>query len=890
MSDTPLMKQYKEIKSQHEDSLLFFRLGDFYEMFFDDAIIASKELGLTLTARNREKGVEIPLAGVPYHTVNPYISKLVSKGYKVAVCEQTEDPQAGKGIVKREVVRIITPGTVVDVDTLDDKSNNYLMGIKITNNKIGISYIDITTGEFKVTEVEVDEHFNKLINEINKVEPREILINNNSSKLMIEKLKEYSNKNKISITEVDKIRESEKVLKDYFGVVSLESYGIDNNKLMIDVAAMVLNYAIEMQLDSDLTFEKIEVIGNEKYAEINSTTSNNLEIIKNQREKSVYGSLLWVLDKCKTSMGTRLLKQFINNPLLSKENIEDRQKKVQYFLENVLLREDIKDKLSEVYDLERLNGKIILGNENGKDLIALKTTLISSMELLSMLKDTDFFEGIDPNKIFDIYNLINESIKEDAPFSVREGGIIKKGYNSELDEIHNIMNTGKDYLMMIEKREKERTGIKNMKIKYNKVFGYFIEITKSNLDLVPDDYIRKQTLTNAERYITEELKKYEDTIINSKAKIVDLEYYLFKGISNKIKEDKSILSLLAKKIAFLDVIISYATVAVENDYVRPEITNEFSLEIIGGRHPVVEQLIKNTDFVSNDAKLTSEERFIVLTGPNMSGKSTYMKQIALICIMAQIGSYVPASSAKLSIVDKFLTRIGASDDILTGQSTFMVEMSEVSNILNNATENSLIILDEVGRGTSTFDGISIATAISEYIHEVIGAKTIFATHYHELTDLESKYKHMTNYRIEVEEKNGKIMFLRNIIKGGADKSYGIEVAKLAGLPKEVLHESKKILKKLESKKDFIEKTTNVRQLSLFDKEDDFDIFNEKVDTQDILINENDYNVSGHIEIPNYLLEIEKIIKEKNINNITPMEAMTLLYELKSKISEEMGDE
>lgn len=888
MSDTPLMKQYKEIKSQHEDSLLFFRLGDFYEMFFEDAVIASKELGLTLTSRNREKGMDIPLAGVPYHTVNPYVSKLVSKGYKVAICEQIENSPSDKGIVKREVVRIITPGTVVDIENLDEKSNNYLMAIKQGDNKIGISYIDITTGEFKVTEVEADDNYNKLMNEINKVEPREIIVHKNLSEEIMEKLEEYSNKNKVSLSTVEKIRDSEKILKDYFGVVSLESYGIENKKLIIDVSAMSLNYAIEMQLDSDLTFEKIELIGNEKYAEINSTTSNNLEIVKNQREKSVYGSLLWVLDKCKTSMGTRLLKQFINNPLLSKESILKRQEKVKYFLDNVLLREDIRDKLSDVYDLERLNGKIILGNENGKDLIALKNTLLSSMELMNMLKNMDFFDGIDPTIIFKIYNLIDISIKNDAPFSIREGGIIKKGYNSELDDIHDIMNTGKDYLMKIEQREKDRTGIKNMKIKYNKVFGYFIEITKSNLSLVPDDYIRKQTLTNAERYITEELKKYEDRIINSKARIVDLEYFLFKEVSNQIKEHKSQLSLLSKKIAFLDVIISYATVAVENNYTKPEITNDFSIEIIGGRHPVVEKLIKNTDFIFNDAKLTNEEKFIILTGPNMSGKSTYMKQIALICIMAQIGSYVPAKYAKLSIVDKFLTRIGASDDILTGQSTFMVEMSEVSNILNNATEKSLIILDEVGRGTSTFDGISIATAISEYIHEVIGAKTIFATHYHELTDLENKYDHMSNYRIEVEEKNGKIMFLRNIVKGGADKSYGIEVAKLAGLPKEVLQESKKILKKLESKRAFIENKVNVKQLSLFDIDENF----EKIDETKQNIKHLNLNDEIKIEnqIPQYLLEIEKIIKEKNINNITPIEAMTLLYELKNKISEETGND
>ena len=875
MADTPLMKQYKEIKSQHQDSILFFRLGDFYEMFYEDAIKASKELGLTLTSRNKEKDKDIPLAGVPYHTANPYIAKLISKGYKVAICEQTEDPKEAKGIVKREVIRIITPGTVMDVETLDSKSNNYLMSIRIVENIIGIAYIDITTGEFKVSEVGGDSEYSGLFNELNKIEPKEILVNPSFYESMKEKIDDFVQRNDATVTPIQKVRESEKFLTDYFGIVSLESYGINNKRAAIEAAAMALDYAVTMQIDGDLTVEKIEFLNTSNFAEINSITRKNLELTKNQREKTVDGSLLWVLDKCRTSMGTRLLKKYINNPLLNIEEILKRQKDVEYFISNVLIREDMKEKLENIYDLERLTGKIIFGNENGKDLIALKNTVKSSIELIYILKDTDFFEEIDLEILLDIYKQIDVSIRDDAPFSVREGGIIKSGYNEELDKIHNIMNSGKDFLLEIEKREKEVTGIKNMKIKYNKVFGYFIEITKSNLDYVPKNYIRKQTLSNAERYITPELKEYEDTIINSKAKIEDLEYYLFKEISKNIKEQKTLLSKLAEKLAYLDVIVSFATVAVENDYVKPEIDNDFSIRIVEGRHPVVEKLIGRTDFVSNNTELTEKERFIVLTGPNMAGKSTYMKQIALISIMAQIGSFVPAKEAKLSIVDKYLTRIGASDDILTGQSTFMIEMSETSNILNSATEKSLIILDEVGRGTSTFDGVSIATAISKYIYEKIKAKTIFATHYHELTDLENKFENMVNYRIEVEEKAGKVMFLRNIVKGGADKSYGIEVAKLAGLPKDILKESRKILHKLEQRRELIEKTVNVRQLSLFNQISE--------------IEEEEYENGSHELAEDMKNEkIEEIvydIENRDVNNMTPMEALAFLSEIKSKLEE-----
>ena len=873
MASTPLMKQYNEIKKNYEDSILFFRLGDFYEMFFEDAVKTSKELGLTLTSRNKEKDANVPLAGVPYHSASSYITKLVSKGYKVAICEQVEDPKSAKGIVKREVVKVVTPGTVVDVDSLDSKSNNYLLSIREADGKIGIAYIDITTGEFKVTEIEKEKDYSKLFNELNKIEPKEILLLDSFYEDVREQIDDYIQKNQASVSIVGKTRDGNKFLMDYFGVISLESYGIKDKKAVIGAAAMALDYAQTMQLENELTVEKIEFLNTSNYAEINSITRKNLELTKNQREKTVYGSLLWVLDRCKTSMGTRLLKRYINNPLLNVKEIEKRQKDVQYFIDNILIREDLKEKLDNVYDLERLLGKIIFGNENGKDLLALKNTLKSSIEIMNILKETNFFEEINVKKLYDVYVLIDESIDEDAPFTVREGGMIKRGYNQELDEIHQIMNSGKDFLLEIEQREKEATGIKNMKIKYNKVFGYFIEVTKSNLDLVPETYTRKQTIANAERFITPELKKYEDTIINSKAKISDLEYYLFKEISAQVKDERNILTNLAEKLAYLDVIVSFATIAIENDYVKPEmLENSDILEIVEGRHPVVEKLIGRSDFIANSTKLKEKERFVVLTGPNMSGKSTYMKQVALISIMAQVGSYVPAKEAKLSIVDKYLTRIGASDDILSGQSTFMVEMSEVSNILNNATEKSLIILDEVGRGTSTFDGVSIATAISIYIHNEIKAKTIFATHYHELTDLENKFDDIVNYRIEVNEKDGKVMFLRNIVKGGADKSYGIEVAKLAGLPKEILKESKKILKRLEQKKELIEKTVNVHQLSLFGENLGFD------DDED----EKKKEADEKMEV---MSDIIDEIEEKDINNITPMEALKFLSELKAKLEE-----
>lgn len=846
---TPLMKQYHEIKEKYKEYILFFRLGDFYEMFFDDAKIASKILGLTLTSRNREKDVEVPLAGIPYHSARPYIAKLVNAGYKVAVCEQTEDPKSTKGLVKREVVQIISSGTIQDIDYIDAKSNNYLACITTNSNSYAISFVDITTGEFKVLETTEDN----LLSEIYKIEPSEIIFTSTTK----DKISNLIEKLDVSKSVVSKINDGEKFLKNYFNIVSLEVFGIYGNKVLIDACALILDYILSMQLKNDLSIQKIELVNKFNVVEISSTSIKNLEIVKNQRDKSTYGSLLWVLDKCKSSIGSRKLKQLIQNPLLDKEELNRRYDDIEFLISNILKREDIKSNLDDVYDIERLMGKIIFSNENAKDLISLKKTIKSSIEISNLWPEK--FEGIDFNILNDIYLKIENTILDDAPFSVREGNMIKSGFNKELDDLRDIMNNGTKILLDIEAREKEKTGIKNLKIKFNNVFGYFIVVSKSQINLVPDTYIRKQTVSNAERFITEEIKNYEDKIINSKSKIQDLEYNLLKELSSYIKQYKDIFIKLSNIIAYIDIILAFSLATIENNYTRPNIT-ENKFEIKEARHPVVEKLIDVNSFISNDIQFDDKSNFIILTGPNMSGKSTYMKQIALISIMAQIGCFVPAKVANIKIVDKILTRIGASDDILSGQSTFMVEMSEVASIINSATKDSLIILDEVGRGTSTYDGLSIASAISKYIVENISAKTIFATHYHELTKLEEKYSNISNFRIEVEEKDNSVNFLRKIVKGGADKSYGIEVAKLAGLPKSIIREATKTLKSFENEK-------QEAQLSLFNN-----------------FTYENYDKIEDLESKIDILE-EKINKIKNIdtNNITPIEALLTLTKIKEEI-------
>ncbi|MGL4977760.1 MAG: DNA mismatch repair protein MutS [Cetobacterium sp.] len=867
--DTPLMAQYKEIKEQNQDSILFFRLGDFYEMFFNDAVVASKELGLTLTSRNKEKGIEVPLAGIPYHSSAGYIGKLVAKGYKVAICEQVEDPKATKGLVKRAVVRVITPGTIIDTEYLDEKSNNYLMGVVLKKDTIGLTYIDITTGEFVASEKpKTDDYVYRILGEINKVSPREVLIDEISYPELEKELKQFAQLNKININSCLKIKKSEEYLKEYFKVISLDSFDLNGKNVAVEAAAMVLDYVLELQKGNEIPVDKIIYTGSEDIMELNLTTQRNLDVVASTRENGVLGTLQWVLDGCKSSMGSRLLKHFLKNPSISKTVILERQNDIDFFYESVLLREEVRERLKDIYDIERIIGKLVLGNENARDLVALKKSILNSLDIYKVLKGAPIFE-IALDDLVKIYNLIERAIKDEVPFSVREGGMIREGYNSDLDELHNISNNGKDTILEIESREREKTGIKGLKIKYNKVFGYFIEVTKANIHLVPDDYIRKQTLANAERYIVEDLKIYEEKVLNAKDKIENLEYMLFKEISEEVKKYRKVLHDLAYKIAYLDVISNFAHMATKNGYVKPEITTDGSLEIIGGRHPIVEQLVGRENFIKNSIILNKEKNLIILTGPNMSGKSTYMKQIALILIMAHMGCYVPAEYARIGIVDKIFTRIGASDDLVTGQSTFMLEMSEVANIVNSSTKDSFIILDEIGRGTSTFDGISIATAITEYIHDNIEAKTIFATHYHELTQLESKLNKSTNFRIEVKEDEKEITFLREIVKGGADKSYGIEVARLAGLPKEILDRAKEMLKVLENRKMIIEKKVKKEQLILFGE------FEEEVKEEPIKkVEENIVQLENEEKI------VLRLLKEAELDKMTPLDAFLKLNELK----------
>lgn len=867
--DTPLMSQYKEIKKENQDNILFFRLGDFYEMFFEDAVIASRELGLTLTSRNKEKGIEVPLAGIPYHSSAGYIGKLVAKGYKVAICEQVEDPKATKGIVKREVVRVITPGTIIDTEYLDEKSNNYLMGIVVKKETIGLTYIDITTGEFVASEKKkTEDYVYKILGEINKISPREVLIDENSYTDLEKELKQFAQLNKINISSYLKVKKSEEFLKKYFKVISLDSFDLNNKVGAIESAAMVLEYVLELQKGNEIPVDKIIYTGSENIMELNLTTQRNLDVVASNRENGVLGTLQWILDSCRSSMGSRLLKHFLKNPSTSKDIILERQKDIEFFYKGVLLREEVREKLKDIYDIERIIGKLVLGNENARDLVALKKSILNSLEIYKILKGNPIFE-IALDELVEIYNLIESSIKDEVPFSIREGGMIKDGYNTELDELHNISNNGKDTILEIENRERERTGIKGLKIKYNKVFGYFIEVTKANIHLVPADYIRKQTLANAERYIVEDLKIYEEKVLNAKDKIENLEYHLFKEISEKIKNFRSILHELAYKLSYLDVITNFAHIATKNSYIKPEITTEGDIEIIGGRHPIVEQLVGRENFVKNSIVLNNDKNLIILTGPNMSGKSTYMKQVALILIMAHMGCYVPAEYAKIGIVDKIFTRIGASDDLVTGQSTFMLEMSEVANIVNSSTKNSFIILDEIGRGTSTFDGISIATAITEYIHDNIQAKTIFATHYHELTQLESKLSKSANFRIEVKEDEKEILFLREIVKGGADKSYGIEVARLAGLPMEILDRAKEMLRVLENRKMIIERKVKKEQLILFGEFEP--------ETKEEPIKKEEENI---IQLENEEKIVLRLLREAELDKMTPLDAFLKLNELK----------
>ena len=866
-ADTPLMQQYKKIKEEYKNEILMFRLGDFYEMFFEDAKTASKELGLTLTKRNREKGQDVPLAGVPYHSVASYIAKLVEKGYSVAICDQVEDPKSATGIVKREVTRVITPGTIIDVDFLDKNNNNYIACIKIntTENIAAIAYADITTGEFSVFEIKGKNFFEKALAEMNKIQASEILLDEKTYSEYIEIFKEKISFSGVKFTEVSNLKKAENFITSYFNIMSVEVFSLKSKDLAISTSANLLHYIDELQKGNDLPFSKIEYKNIDNIMELNISTQNNLNLVPKRNEET-RGTLLGVLDNCITSVGSRELKKIIKNPFLNIQKIKQRQFYVDYFYNDVLLRESIREYLKDIYDIERIAGKIIYGTENGKDLLSLKDSIRKSLEIYRLLKEHQEIKDIldiDVKILLDIYNKIELIIDAEAPFSVREGGIIKDGYNSELDELRKISKLGKDFILEIEQREKERTGIKGLKIKYNKVFGYFIEVTKANEHLVPEDYIRKQTLVNSERYIVPDLKEYEEKVITAKSKIEALEYELFKQLTSEIKEHIDSLYKLANRIANLDIVSNFAHIATKNSYVKPEMNEGEILEIKGGRHPIVETLIPSGTYVKNDIILDDKNNLIILTGPNMSGKSTYMKQVALNIIMAHIGSYVAADYAKIPIVDKIFTRVGASDDLLTGQSTFMLEMTEVASILNSATKKSFVVLDETGRGTSTYDGISIATAITEYIHNVIGAKTIFATHYHELTELEKELERAINFRVEVKEDGKNVVFLREIVKGGADKSYGIEVARLSGVPKEVLNRSRKILKKLETRKNLIENKIKAEQMMLFGTgfEEDF----EEEETE--ILSENEVKVLD-------------ILKNMDLNSMSPLESLLKLNELK----------
>ena len=865
--DTPLMQQYKKIKEEYKNEILMFRLGDFYEMFFEDAKTASKELGLTLTKRNREKGQDVPLAGVPYHSVASYIAKLVEKGYSVAICDQVEDPKSATGIVKREVTRVITPGTIIDVDFLDKNNNNYIACIKIntTENIAAIAYADITTGEFSVFEIKGKNFFEKALAEMNKIQASEILLDEKTYSEYIEIFKEKISFSGVKFTEVSNVKKAENFITSYFNIMSVEVFSLKSKDLALSTSANLLHYIDELQKGNDLPFSKIEYKNIDNIMELNISTQNNLNLVPKRNEET-RGTLLGVLDNCITSVGSRELKKIIKNPFLNIEKIKQRQFYVDYFYNDVLLRESIREYLKDIYDIERIAGKIIYGTENGKDLLSLKDSIRKSLEIYRLLKEHQEIKDIldiDVKMLLDIYNKIELIIDAEAPFSVREGGIIKDGYNSELDELRKISKLGKDFILEIEQRERERTGIKGLKIKYNKVFGYFIEVTKANEHLVPEDYIRKQTLVNSERYIVPDLKEYEEKVITAKSKIEALEYELFKQLTSEIKEHIDSLYKLANRIANLDIVSNFAHIATKNSYVKPEMDEEDILEIKGGRHPIVETLIPSGTYVKNDIILDDKNNLIILTGPNMSGKSTYMKQVALNIIMAHIGSYVAADYAKIPIVDKIFTRVGASDDLLTGQSTFMLEMTEVASILNSATKKSFVVLDEIGRGTSTYDGISIATAITEYIHNIIGAKTIFATHYHELTELEKELERAINFRVEVKEDGKNVVFLREIVKGGADKSYGIEVARLSGVPKEVLNRSRKILKKLETRKNLIENKIKAEQMMLFGTgfEEDF----EEEETE--ILSENEVKVLD-------------ILKNMDLNSMSPLESLLKLNELK----------
>lgn len=863
------MQQYFQVKKEYPGVILFFRLGDFYEMFFDDAKTAAKELDLVLTGRDCGLEERAPMCGVPFHSADSYIAKLVSRGYKVAICEQTEDPKAAKGIVKRDVIRVITPGTAIEGSILDEGVNNYLCAICKRDNETGLCFADVSTGEFHITAIGRDNGQESIINSLSSYAPKEILLNPAAAQLD-EVVKFATSRLEAGIGTLDDEQfdfdASTELIIQTMKREDISSLGIGHSKAAVCALGAVIAYLRETRKTDELeTPSEVEYYDGDDFMALDISARRNLELTKSMMTGDKKHSLLWVIDKTKTAMGKRMLRQWLERPLLNISRITKRQNSVGEFFDNNILRDTVRGSLSGVNDIERLMSRIAYSTANAKELRSLANTI----ELLPEIKDTispcssamlrAVYEDID--LLSDVHALIENAIVEDPPFSLREGGIIKQGFNSEIDELTDIVNGGASILAEIETREKERTGIPKLRVSYNKVFGYFIEVTNSYKNMVPEDYIRKQTLTNCERYITGELKELEGKVLGAKERLTALEYELFCTVRTQIAGEVERIQKTARAIATLDCLASLAETAYVNNYCAPHITNDGVIEIKDGRHPVVETLLDGAVFVPNDAMLdTLDNRCSIITGPNMAGKSTYMRQIALITILAQIGSFVPAKSARISVADAVFTRVGASDDLATGQSTFMVEMNEVSAIIKNATKNSLIILDEIGRGTSTFDGMSIARAVLEYVVKKIGAKTLFATHYHELTAMEGLLDGVNNYSIAVKKKGDDITFLRRIVRGGADQSFGIEVAKLAGIPNSVIKRAKVILKELEANKIEIE----------FKAED-----NEPEENDDI-----QYNFST-----NSASDILELIKATDINTLTPIEAMQTLYDLKKKVEE-----
>ena len=873
---TPMMQQYMETKAQYKDCILFYRLGDFYEMFFEDALTVTKELEITLTGKNCGLEERAPMCGVPYHSVEGYLNRLVQKGYKVAICEQVEDPKLAKGIVKREVVRIVTPGTNLNTQALDASKNNYIMCIVYLDDNFGLSVADVTTGDYFVTELDSSR---KLMDEIAKYSPSEIICNEALyvSGVDLEDLKERLG---ITIYSLDSWyfddASCEKVLKEHFKVASLEALGIgDYNSGAIGAGAL-LQYLYETQKNSLAHLTGITGYTTGKYMLLDSSSRRNLELCETLREKQKRVSLLWVLDKTKTAMGARTLRSYIEQPLIDKEEIIKRLDAVAELKNDAITREELREYLSPVYDLERLISRITYASANPRDLIAFKTSLQMLPHIKCILSDLQspllkgLYEELDA--LEELCELIEIGIEDEPPLAMKEGGIIKSGYNEEVDKLRNAKTEGKTWLAEVEEEEREKTGIKNLKIKFNKVFGYYLEVTNSYKDLVPDYYMRKQTLTNAERYITPRLKELEDMILGAEDKLYALEYDLYCEIRERIANEVVRIQKTAKAIAQIDVFSSLAYVAERNNFVRPNINEKGVIDIKNGRHPVVEKMIPNEMFIANDTYLDDKKnRISIITGPNMAGKSTYMRQTALIVLMAQVGSFVPADSANIGIVDRIFTRVGASDDLASGQSTFMVEMTEVANILRNATSKSLLILDEIGRGTSTFDGLSIAWAVVEHISNkrLLGAKTLFATHYHELTELEGKLDSVNNYCIAVKEKGDDIVFLRKIVKGGADKSYGIQVAKLAGVPDSVTNRAKQIVNELVE----TDIATRIRDISVQSHEPVKKT--KKYDEVDLA----QISLFDTVKDDDVLEELKQI----DVTHLTPMDALNTIYRLKNKL-------